>query len=146
MTDVALTTRGTSLFGVSLNLSGAACVGTVVGDWITPIDHVHIDGVAVKYTEAGAGMSQAVLTAQVLIGNDTTTIYQVNIGALGAWTYTITATGSNPYIPLWPYSAAAGARIGGCVTAIRATAVITGTGTSTDALAVTFLGRLLGYA
>lgn len=146
MTDVALTSRGTGQFGVSLNLAGAQCVGTVAGSWVTPIDHAVIDGIAVHYHEAGGGMSQAVLTAQVLIGNDSTTIYQVNIGALGAWTYTITTSDSDPYIPLWPFSAAAGVRIGGCVTAIRATAVITGTGAGADALRVTFLGRRLGYA
>lgn len=135
------TTSGNGAFGVSINVTGAACVGTVTGDWVK-LDGYFADGFAVLYDEdGGTGMSAASLTLDVLVGNDASTAYKVNNQAITATTFAITTDLSNPYFNLWPVSAAQGALIGAGISAIRAVAVITGTGAGADALKVTFCAR-----
>ena len=152
MANIAPTFFGSGLaaFGVSINVVGAALNGTaavVTGDWVTPVNDLIIDGVAISYIEGTGTDATAVSIAfQVQIGTDATAY---NLRNTAGAAYALAPAGGAGvagadawFVPLVSNAPTAGAVIipSGAVTAIRAISTVTGTAAGTDALKVTFCG------
>jgi hypothetical protein len=139
MADVAPSfapaTRNPSFNAVSINQTGVNATGTLVGDWITPLDGVLLIGYCINYLEGGGTMSQAIVTTEVLIDGDLVNVYTICGTAGAAQSMTVTATSSVllPFGVTGPYPLCG-------VTKARARAVVTGTGGGTDNIRVSFFG------
>jgi len=144
MTDVEPTLVNTGFHGVTLDVTGTACTGSVSGDWITPLSAQGLVPllVALRYVEDGT-LTDATLTLEVLLNEDDATVYEVSyydssFNPIAPLAATSNQRGVMPF----QYRDYSKAELYD-VLAIRATAAFSGTGGAGSILHATILGMQL---
>ncbi len=140
-------TRTSASFGVTLDLSGATVVdvANASSTWVTGLEGVVITGMAVVYTEAGAGgiTGASIVGVDVQVGGEGSgVVYELVDDGQASIEYTLGAA-TKRYIPFVGTNAVALNLAG--IDALRVRYTVLGAdGADTEALKITFIGHVAG--
>lgn len=143
-----VTLRNGTAFGVTISQVTTAITGTLTGAWITNLQGCEISGVAFEYDEGSAGtFTQAVVTFDAQAGGTSVAFNLQNSSGAELLSETLTDdTATVDGLVIRPFVNLNGvpALIRG-IDAMRAVAVIAGTGGTASLLKITLLGREMPY-